>query len=119
MGEGRRTPRGGRMKRRTFLAAAATLLAPRVAWADAVDDALARIAKAREGTTSLRATFTQKRVIHLMDTATESRGRVAVVRPDRPRRDLEPQIGRAPCRERVLADGAHIRDRRRAQHRCR
>src|SRR5687768_6724494 len=90
MGEGRRTPCGGRMKRRTFLAAAATLLAPRAAWADAVDDALGRIAKAREGTTSLRATFTQKRVIHLMDTAIESRGRVAVVRPDRLRWDLEP-----------------------------
>jgi outer membrane lipoprotein-sorting protein len=78
------------VKRRTFLAAAAVLLAPSVARADAVDDALARIAKARTGLGSLRATFTQKRVIKLMATAIESSGRVAVVRPDRLRWDLEP-----------------------------
>jgi len=83
------------MNRRRFLLTSATTMAAGVlpasrARADAVDDVLARITKARAGVQTLRARFTQKRVIGLLATAVESKGALTLVRPDRLRWELFP-----------------------------
>jgi outer membrane lipoprotein-sorting protein len=78
------------MHRRQFLAAAAVLTFAAEAQADAVDDALARITKARESIQTLKASFEQTRVIGLLASEVKSKGRLTLVRPDRLRWDLFP-----------------------------
>lgn len=83
------------MHRRTFLIGSALMGSALVlvgfeAHADAVDDALARITKARASIKTLQAPFKQKRVIGLLAAEVTSKGKLALVRPDRLRWDLEP-----------------------------
>ena len=84
----------GRIERRRFLAGAlacggAVALA-RDARADAVDDALAEISRARAGVKTLLAPFTQERTIGLLATAVQSAGEMSLVLPDRLRWELKP-----------------------------
>ncbi len=81
------------MRRRTFLRAvsAASLgLLSAEARADAVDDALKDMAKARQGITTLKATFKQARTIGLLAAEVDSSGKMWLVRPDRLRWELDP-----------------------------
>jgi hypothetical protein len=79
------------LSRRSLLAGSATLLATRGARADgALDDLLARIAKARVPVHTLKGPFTQTRTIGLLSTDVRSAGSLALVRPDRLRWDLAP-----------------------------
>ncbi len=73
----------------TALAAGAWSLAGR-AWADEVDDAIARITKARAGLKTLQAPFEQTRVIGLLASKVESTGKLTLVLPGRLRWDLHP-----------------------------
>lgn len=79
------------MNRRYFLAtvASAPLVFSRSAWADDVDAALARVAKARATLKTLRAPFRQKRLIGVLATEVKSAGQLTLVRPDRLRWELE------------------------------
>jgi outer membrane lipoprotein-sorting protein len=79
-----------KLDRRAFLGAVAASLWPATAHADAVDDLLGRIADARNGLTTVRATFKQTRTISVMATEIVSTGSLALVRPDRLRWDLDP-----------------------------
>ena len=72
------------------LVGAACLLATRRAYADALDDLLARIAKARAPVRTMQGPFTQTRTIGLLATDVKSHGSLTVVRPDRLRWDLAP-----------------------------
>jgi outer membrane lipoprotein-sorting protein len=80
--------------RRQFLAAAAvlgfSLELSSEARADAVDDTLGRISKARENVKTLQAPFEQTRVIGLLASEVKSKGKLTLVRPDRLRWDLFP-----------------------------
>lgn len=82
------------MNRREFLSgvaavpAAAVFAASATAWGDEVDDTLGRITKARSTIQTLQAEFSQKRVIGLLATAVESKGKLSLVRPDRLRWEL-------------------------------
>lgn len=76
--------------RRQFLAAAAILALPVEALADATDDVLGRISKARESVKTLQAPFEQTRVIGLLASEVKSKGKLTLVRPDRLRWDLFP-----------------------------
>jgi outer membrane lipoprotein-sorting protein len=80
--------------RRQFLAAAAvlgiSLDLSSEARADAVDDTLGRISKARESVKTLQAPFEQTRVIGLLASEVKSKGKLTLVRPDRLRWDLFP-----------------------------
>jgi hypothetical protein len=58
--------------------------------ADPLDDALARIAKARAPLRTLVGPFTQERTIGLLATSVHSRGTLTLVRPDRLRWELAP-----------------------------
>ncbi len=80
------------MKRRAFLTAisVAALGLAGGARADAVDDALKDIAKARQGLTTLKATFKQSRTIGLLASQVDSTGKMWLVRPDRLRWELDP-----------------------------
>lgn len=72
------------------MAALGALAVTRRAAADPLDDALARIAKARATLRTLVGPFTQERTISLLSTRVRSQGRVYLVRPDRLRWELEP-----------------------------
>jgi outer membrane lipoprotein-sorting protein len=81
------------VKRREFLAGvAATLLVPRLASGDepSLDEALARIAKARATLKTLAGPFTQTRHIGLLASDVKSNGTMTLVRPDRLRWELAP-----------------------------
>jgi hypothetical protein len=79
------------MDRRTFLGAAIAAIATTTrARAAAIDDALAEIAKARAKLTTLQGPFVQERSIALLASKVRSKGRIAMVRPDRLRWELEP-----------------------------
>jgi outer membrane lipoprotein-sorting protein len=69
------------------LSAVATV---RPARADALDEALARIAKARAPLKTLVGPFTQERTIGLLSTSVKSHGTLTLVRPDRLRWELAP-----------------------------
>ena len=78
-----------RVQRRMFLAGAASLvLLSRVARADELDDALARVAAARAGLKTLVGPFTQVRKIGLLAAEIRSTGTLTLVRPDRLRWEL-------------------------------
>jgi hypothetical protein len=62
----------------------------RRAHADPLDDALARIAKARASLRTLVGPFTQERTIGLLSTSVRSQGKLYLVRPDRLRWELDP-----------------------------
>jgi outer membrane lipoprotein-sorting protein len=84
---------GHAVSRRAVLAAAAALGAAafaRRASADALDDVLARIAKARAPLKTLVGPFTQERTIGLLATSVRSTGTLTLVRPDRLRWELAP-----------------------------
>jgi hypothetical protein len=72
------------------LTVAGALALTRRAHADPLDDALARIAKARASLRSLVGPFTQERTISLLSTSVKSQGKLYLVRPDRLRWELEP-----------------------------
>jgi outer membrane lipoprotein-sorting protein len=72
------------------LAVAGALALTRRAHADPLDDALARIAKARASLRTLVGPFTQERTISLLSTSVRSQGKLFLVRPDRLRWELEP-----------------------------
>ncbi|HZO15560.1 MAG TPA: outer membrane lipoprotein carrier protein LolA [Polyangiaceae bacterium] len=80
--------------RRTFLLGSACSFALSFvgleARADAVDAALEKVTKARASIKTLQAPFKQKRVIGLLATEVVSKGKLALVRPDRLRWQLEP-----------------------------
>jgi len=81
------------IRRRAFLVgAAATLLVPRVVRADdaALDDLLAKIAKARASLRSLSGPFVQTRKIGLLSSSVKSTGSILFAAPDRLRWDLDP-----------------------------
>jgi outer membrane lipoprotein-sorting protein len=86
------------MRRRAFLAALAATAASRLARADAgadagaitLDDALARVARARASMKTLVGPFTQERTIGLLATTVTSHGTLVLVRPDRLRWELAP-----------------------------
>ncbi len=81
------------MNRRQLLALTATALVatiPSTAAADEVDDALDKITKARAKIKTLQAPFDQKRIIGLLASEVESKGKLTLVRPDRLRWDLHP-----------------------------
>lgn len=79
------------MRRRTFLAVAASVTAStRLGRATPLDDALADVAKARAKLTSLQGPFVQERSIALLASKVTSKGRMWMVRPDRLRWELEP-----------------------------
>ncbi len=75
--------------RRQFAVGAGMLLGTRRARADA-GDLFARIARAREHMRTLEGPFEQVRTIGLLATDVRSRGRLALVRPDRLRWELDP-----------------------------
>lgn len=82
-----------RLTRRDVLAsllALSAVAAVRPARADALDDALARIAKARAPLKTLVGPFTQERTIGLLSTSVKSHGTLTLVRPDRLRWELAP-----------------------------
>jgi hypothetical protein len=72
------------------LAALGAIAVVRPARADALDDALARIAAARATLKTLVGPFTQERTIGLLATSVRSQGTVYLQRPDRLRWELEP-----------------------------
>lgn len=83
------------MNRRQLLGLAACSVLGASTWAtdaaaDDVDDALARITKARAKIKTLQAPFEQKRIIGLLASEVESKGKLTLVRPDRLRWDLYP-----------------------------
>ncbi len=78
---GRREAMGG---------AAAAFFGAAAARAGDVDDALDGIKKARQGITTLKATFKQTRTIGLMAADVVSTGKMWLVRPDRLRWELDP-----------------------------
>ncbi len=78
------------MRRRVFLGVVATSLVLLSAWADDVDELLGKIAEARSELRTVRATFKQTRSISVMATVIESTGKLALVRPDKLRWDLDP-----------------------------
>jgi hypothetical protein len=81
------------LTRRSFLQGAiafGALMVSRVARADAVDDALARVARARAGLRTLVGPFTQERTIGLLAARVRSTGTLTLVRPDRLRWELAP-----------------------------
>ena len=81
-----------RLLRRTFvlLGAAAPILASGVARADATDDALAAVTKARKDLKTLIARFTQVRKVGLLAEEVKSTGELTVVMPDQLRWELFP-----------------------------
>ena len=79
------------LSRRALLAGSvAALVAPAVAAADATDDLLARVARARARVRTLQGPFTQTRTLGLLATDVRSRGTLTLVCPDRLRWDLAP-----------------------------
>ncbi len=72
------------------LALAAPLLAPVAARADATDDALAKVTKARKEVKTLIARFTQVRQVGLLAEEVKSTGELTVVTPDKLRWELFP-----------------------------
>ncbi len=74
----------------SFAALAATGALARRAHADPLDDAIARVAKARASLRTLVGPFTQERTISLLSTSVRSQGKVYLVRPDRLRWELDP-----------------------------
>lgn len=78
------------LTRRGLLLASGSLLLARTARADALDDLLARIARARAPVHTLVGPFTQTRTIGLLATDVRSHGTLTLVRPDRLRWDLAP-----------------------------
>jgi len=72
------------------MATLAALPMARPAAADPLDDALARIARARAPLKTLVGPFTQERTIGLLATSVLSRGTLTLVRPDRLRWELAP-----------------------------
>jgi hypothetical protein len=79
--------------RRAFTTASlslVTLALARHAHADALDDAIARVAKARASLRTLVGPFTQERTIGLLAASVRSTGTVTLVRPDRLRWELSP-----------------------------
>ncbi len=76
------------------LAAASTamLVGPAVQ-ADQVGEALKRVLAARQPIKTMQASFKQKRLIGLLATAVESKGKLTIVRPNRLRWDLLPPDG--------------------------
>jgi hypothetical protein len=75
--------------RRKLLAASAVLFASRSASASGTtNDLLGRIAQARSALRTLQGSFIQTRTIGLLATDVHSRGRLAIVRPDRLRWEL-------------------------------
>lgn len=84
-----------RLSRRGLFAASASLVLANVGVArptraDALDDVLARIARARAPVRTLVGPFTQTRTIGLLATAVRSQGTLTLVRPDRLRWELAP-----------------------------
>ena len=67
-----------------------SLAVPRRAAADAVDDLLGRVAKARAGLRTLQGPFTQTRTVGLLSTDVRSTGVMILVVPDRLRWELAP-----------------------------
>jgi outer membrane lipoprotein-sorting protein len=81
------------LTRRAVISSAAALGALAFAGrarADALDDVLARIAKARAPLRTLVGPFTQERTIGLLATSVRSTGTLTLVRPDRLRWELAP-----------------------------
>jgi|CZKU01.1.fsa_nt_gi hypothetical protein len=86
------------LSRRSLLAGSASLLAGSAALATtrgarasgAIDDLLARVAKARQPVRTLKGPFTQTRTIGLLSTDVRSVGSLTLVRPDRLRWELAP-----------------------------
>lgn len=76
-----------KLGRRSLLLGATLALSAR---ADDVDTVLADIKKARSGTRTLVATFTQERKLSLLATSVKSTGRLAFVAPERLRWELSP-----------------------------
>jgi hypothetical protein len=82
-----------RISRRDFTSASVAIAAlafTRRADADAVDDAIARVARARATLRTLVGPFTQERTIGLLSASVRSNGTVTLVRPDRLRWELAP-----------------------------
>jgi hypothetical protein len=79
-----------RVTRRSFALGLGALGLGRVARADAIDDALARVARARAGLRTLVGPFTQERTIGLLAARVRSTGTLTLVRPDRLRWELAP-----------------------------
>jgi hypothetical protein len=79
-----------RVTRRSFALGLGVLGLGRVARADAIDDALARVARARAGLRTLVGPFTQERTIGLLAARVRSTGTLTLVRPDRLRWELAP-----------------------------
>ena len=82
-----------RVTRRAFTAGSLSLAAlalARRAHADPLDDAIARVARARASLRTLVGPFTQERTIGLLATSVRSTGTVTLVRPDRLRWELAP-----------------------------
>jgi outer membrane lipoprotein-sorting protein len=81
-----------KLSRRAVLAFALTapLLAPGAARADATDDALAKVTKARKELKTLIARFTQVRQVGLLAEEVKSTGELTVVTPDKLRWELFP-----------------------------
>src|ERR1019366_2873660 len=90
--EGRRgRSRSMILSRRSLLAGSAALATTRGARASgAIDDLLARVAKARQPVRTLKGPFTQTRTIGLLSTDVRSVGSLTLVRPDRLRWELAP-----------------------------
>ncbi|MBW2523642.1 MAG: outer membrane lipoprotein carrier protein LolA [Deltaproteobacteria bacterium] len=82
------------MKRRSFLLALATAAAPAAlalpASADSLDEALGRVSASRAKLKTLRGAFRQKRIIGLLATEVDSKGRLLLARPNRLRWELYP-----------------------------
>ena len=81
------------MRRRMFLGSAIVLSAtalPRRVLADALDTALADVAKARAKIATLQGPFAQERAISLLASKVKSTGKMWLVRPDRLRWELDP-----------------------------
>jgi outer membrane lipoprotein-sorting protein len=70
-------------------ASLASFFAPELC-ADQVDEALARVTKARASLKTLQAPFKQRRIIGLLATEVVSKGKLTLVRPDRLRWELSP-----------------------------
>ncbi|HEU4405025.1 MAG TPA: outer membrane lipoprotein carrier protein LolA [Polyangiaceae bacterium] len=78
------------LSRRAALGLALWLGAPRPLRADAADEALRDVGRAREKLRSLACPFTQERLLGLLANKVTSRGDLTLVRPDRLRWHLEP-----------------------------
>lgn len=85
------------MNRRRFVIAlactAAVLAVPVQASSDELDQTLKRVTRARAKLKTLRGQFRQKRIIGLLSTEVDSRGKLHLVRPGRLRWKLEPPDG--------------------------